>query len=261
VVVVSVVSQKGGAGKTTVVLGLAAAAQVTGCRVLVVDLDPQANASVVLDAARTGWTTHHVLADPRPELLRQAVQATGWGEGVDVVPAELALERRESPGHAGEQRLAGALDGLQGYDLVLVDCPPALGTLTRNGLAAARYALVVTEPTVFGLMGAQQALVAVDTVRAAVNATLRPAGIVLNKLRHTVEHDYRQHEVTEAYPDLVWVPPLPDRAVVAQAQGAHVPLTRWQSAAARELSRTFLDYLERLLPARRCAVARAGKDA
>jgi chromosome partitioning protein len=85
VLVVATSSLKGGVGKTTVALGLAGAAQVHGVRTLVVDLDPQANATVALDAGPTTATVADVLDEPTRTVLRRAITPSGWGEGVDVL--------------------------------------------------------------------------------------------------------------------------------------------------------------------------------
>lgn len=250
--VVSVVSLKGGVGKTSVALGLAGAGWERGLRVLVVDLDPQANATTVLDPPVTPYTVNDVLADARSGVLADAVVRSGWGPEVDLVAAEPALEHRNrvDPGRDrdGALRLRIAMDGLSGYDLVLVDSPPSLGELTKNALAASHRALVVTEPTLFALHGAQQALDAVDVVRAGYNLRLRPAGIVVNRVRPTqTEHAFRLSELRDAYGDLLFAPPLPDRAAVQQAEGAALPVQAWRSPGAREVGQVFEDYLDRLL--------------
>jgi cellulose biosynthesis protein BcsQ len=252
-----VVSLKGGVGKTSVVLGLAGAAQAAGRRALVVDLDPQANASLVLGADRADFTTNDVLADGRPGVLVDAVQSSSWGDGVDVVPAELALEHRNSDRRDIEMTLATTMEGLDGYDIVLLDSPPTLGHLAVTGLAAADRALVVAEPTLFSLVGAEKMLDAIGVVRRTVNRRLRAAGIVVNRARHTSEHDFRVRELMDAYPDLVWQPVIPDRSAAFQAQGALVPVQRYRSAGAAELSRIYAQFLERLLTA---PARRAGKE-
>lgn len=246
--IVSVVSLKGGVGKTSVVLGLAGAAQAAGKRALVIDMDPQANSSLILQSDLADFTTSDVLADGRPGVLADAIQQSGWGEGVDVVPAELSLERRNGDrGRDLEYRLARALEGVDGYDIVLLDSPPSLNMLTINGLTASDMALVVTEPTVFSVVGAEKALDAVDIVRRSFNPRLRPAGIVVNKTRRSPEHEFRLQELQQSYPDLVWLPAIPDRSVTYQAQGAFVPVQSWRSAAAQELRDVFGKHLKRLL--------------
>ena len=106
------------------------------------------------------------------------------------------------------------------FDLVLIDCPPSLGELTRNALYAATDALVVTEPSFFAVNGAEQALEAVSIVATHGNPGLRPIGIVANRVRPTLpEHNYRMDELRSAFGELV-LGGLPDRAAIQQAQGA-----------------------------------------
>lgn len=249
---ISVVSLKGGVGKTSVTLGLAGAAQERGLAVLVVDLDPQANATLALDPAQVHRTTNDVLADARTGVLLEAVTASGWGAGVDLVAAEPGLELRNTPERDGALRLRKSMRGLadRGYDLVLMDSPPSLGELTRNALTASHRALVVTEPSLFAVRAAGQALEAIEVVRASNNLRLRPAGVVVNRVRAgRGEHEYRLAELTGAYGALVLTPPLPERTAVAQAQGACVAVQRWRTPGAREVSAVFDAYLDHVLEA------------
>lgn len=234
----AVLSLKGGTGKTTTVLGLAGAAAAKGLRVLVVDVDPQANATDGLGVTDPDFTTNDVIADARPGVAADAVTPSPW-PGVDLIPAERALEHRgphEGPHSA--QRLRVALTGVpQRYDVVLIDCPPSLEELTRNALAAAEGALVVTEPSYFALTGAAAALDAVDVVRARTNLALVPYGIVVDRFRAaTAEHVYRLGELRESYPRLLLDPPVPERTAVQQAQGAGVAVQTWRSDGGREVS-------------------------
>lgn len=242
-------SLKGGVGKTTVALGLAGAGLIRGLRVLVVDLDPQANATTALAPERVTFTINDVLADGGVDTLAKAVVASGWGKLIDVVPSEASLEQRNRViGGAKEHRLRGAMSGLTGYDLVVLDCPPSLGELTTNALAAAHAALVVTEPTIFAVTGAHQALEAIDVVRRRSNLRLKPAGIVVNRFRaRSSEHRFRLDELTEAYDGLVLPETLPERSAVVAAQGAGLPVQRWPSPGAREVGRVLSGYLDRVL--------------
>ena len=245
--VVSVLSLKGGVGKTSVTLGLAGAAHARGLRTLVIDLDPQANATVVLDPAKVEFTANDVLADGRAGILSQAVVPSGWGDGMSLVASERALEHRAVPEGEGNVRLRITMQGMTDYDLVLLDTPPALGELTRNALTASDLALVVTEPSLFALQGAQQALEAIDVVRA-YNLRLQVAGIAVNRVRPTSsEHRYRMAELALAYGDLLLQPPLPDRAVIQQAAGACTPIQQWRTPAGRDVTRILDGYLDRLL--------------
>jgi cellulose biosynthesis protein BcsQ len=246
----AVVAQKGGVGKTTSLLGIAGAAWARGLRVLVVDLDPQANATAALDPPSTAYTSNDVLADARPGVASDAIVASGWGLGVHLLPAERALEHRAVPeGRDSALRLRIALEGVADrYDLVLVDCPPSLGELTRNALAAVRLALVVTEPSFFALPGAAAALEAVEVVRGSSNLVLRPVGVLVNRARpHTTEHAYRLAELGEAFPDLVLPVTVPDRTAIQQAQGACVPVQAWRSAGAHEAAEAYDTVLDAIL--------------
>ncbi len=246
--VVSVVSLKGGVGKTSVTLGLAGAAWERGLRTLVLDLDPQGNASTVLDPESVRFSASDVLADPGSGLLPHAIAASRWGPTVGVLAADSLLERHNAlAGRDATLRLRIALSGLTGWDLILIDSPPSLAGLTRNALVASHYALVVAEPSLFAVQGAQAALEAIDLVRAD-NLRLRAAGIIVNKLRmQSTEHRFRLDELRSAYAGLVLEPPLMDRTAIQQAEGACVPVQAWRSPGAREVCDAFEDLLDQVL--------------
>lgn len=238
----AVISLKGGVGKTSVVLGLAASAWHAGHRTLVIDLDPQANATSALDPAPFEFTVNDVLADARTGVAQDAIVAAGWGRGIDLIPSERVLEHRNVPdGRDSALRLRMSLAGaLDTYHTVLIDCPPSLGELTRNALAASPAALIVTEPSYFALQGAEQALEAVDVARRATNLGLRPAGIVVNRIRpNAAEHIFRLQELRGSYPDMVLDPVIPERSAIATSQGAAIPLTALHTPGAVQGMRLF----------------------
>ncbi|MEB3366992.1 ParA family protein [Saccharopolyspora mangrovi] len=258
---VAVLSLKGGVGKTTVVLGLASAAMRRGVRTLVVDLDPQCNATAALEPDKTAKGLTDVLADPRPEVLRAAVTGSAWGDEVDVLvgseDAENLNGHQADGGHLS--RLDEALselddliaDGELPYQLVLLDCPPSLGRLTRSALVAADRALLVTEPTIFAVSGVQRAFEAVQAERAT-NPDLQPLGVVVNRVRpRSHEHQYRIDELRDIFGPLVMPVALPDRLAVQQAQGACMPIHQWGTPGAREVALAFNLILARTLRAGR----------
>ena len=248
--IIAALSLKGGVGKTSVVLGLAGAAAERGLRVLVVDLDPQANSTASLDPHHTPFTSSDVLFDARPGIASEAIVSSGWDSQIQLLPSERALEHRATPdGPDSSQRLRRApAEVTEAFDLVLIDCPPSLGELTRNALYAATDALVVTEPSFFAVNGAEQALEAVSIVSTHGNPQLRPIGIVANRVRPTLpEHNYRMDELRSAFGDLV-LGGLPDRAAIQQAQGACVPVQQWTSNGAADINNALGRLLDELRP-------------
>lgn len=255
---VAVLSLKGGVGKTTVVLGLASAALRRGARTLVVDLDPQCNATAALDPHDTTTTLADVLETPHPTVVRASIAHSGWSDEVDVLVGSEGLESLNDP-DPGPRRLGklgralaelGSLlaDGELPYQLVLLDCPPSLGRLTRSALVAADGALLVTEPTLFAVSGANRAFDAVEETREEHNPGLVTVGVVVNRVRpHSYEHQYRIAELRESFGSLVMPVALPDRLAVQQAQGACTPIHAWSTPGAREVSLAFNLLLARLL--------------
>lgn len=255
---VAVLSLKGGVGKTTIALGLASAALRRGARTLVVDLDPQCNATATLDPADTKATLADVLETPRPAVLRDAIAQSGWGEEVDVLVGSETLELlNDQDGDLRRlEKLARALtelgpllaDDELPYQLILLDCPPSLGRLTRSALLAAHGALLVTEPTLFAVSGAQRAFEAVEQTRDRLNPDLSPLGVVVNRVRpQSYEHQYRIAELREHFGNLVMPVALPDRLAVQQAQGACMPIHQWGTPGAREVSLALNLLLARVL--------------
>lgn len=267
--VVASLSLKGGVGKTTVALGLAGAAQQHGLRTLVVDLDPQANATIALDVGATTATVADVLDEPRLSVLRAAIAPSAWGEGLDVMVGAEQLERHNhpEPGPAQLGRLSRALQRLgqldepdladdeapaDPYRLVIIDCPPSLGQLTRSALATADRAVLVTDPTMFAVSGVQRAFDAVQTERMRGNPELQPLGVLINRVRpRNAEHDFRIAELRELFGPLVLPGVLPDRSAIQQAQGACMPIQRWDTPGAREASAVFTLLLGRVLRSER----------
>jgi cellulose biosynthesis protein BcsQ len=256
-----VLSLKGGVGKTSVVLGLAGAALQRGIRTLVVDLDPQGNCTATLDPEPTSTTVSHVLADPKRSVVENAIAPSAWGEGLDVLVGDedVEIHNRPDPDAKRLAKLDQALSTLDGsaddeqdsdapyYRLVIMDCPPSLGQLTRSALVAADRALLVTEPTIYAVTGVQRAFEAVQNERE-YNPDLQPLGVVINRARiRSIEHNYRIKELREIFGPLVLPTVLPDRAAVQHAQGAGQPIQLWGTPGAREMTIAFDALLARIL--------------
>jgi cellulose biosynthesis protein BcsQ len=251
--IVSVLSLKGGVGKTSVVLGLAGAAVSRGLASLVVDLDPQGNATSILRTHKSRKTVADVLSNPTKAIIEEALTSCDWEIGpgeVDVLASHSNVIRFDSwTGQAFRPKLTRALQHLEGYDLVLIDCPPSLGALTREALAASDLALVVTTPSFFGAQGVERAVEEINEIKRSVNPNLSLAGIVVNRVRSVAEeHQYRTDELGSIYGKAtLFKPLLPERIAVAQAEGYGQPVGQVKTAGGREVSDIFDQYLTKLL--------------
>ncbi|MDH3706520.1 MAG: ParA family protein [Acidimicrobiia bacterium] len=227
--VVAVVNQKGGVGKTTVVLGLAASAWAAGERVVVIDLDPQANATTGLGVFGPSSTVDDALAVDRPGSLAGVLTSAEWPDGGPqplVASGTPALAVREpqlvNDPIGAQDRLAVAIEGLNA-DVVLIDCPPSLGLLTVNGLFAADRALVVTEPGAWASDGVNQIVRTVDRVASRRIRPIELGGIAVNKLGRTRDARY-WHEQLVAEHGEACLPPIRQRAALPEAAAQSLPI-------------------------------------
>jgi chromosome partitioning protein len=241
-------NQKGGVGKTTVTLGIAAELAARAASVLLIDLDPQASATKVLGVDLEGDSSMaDVMLEPDRFPLCDAIRAIEWG--FDLAPAETALASRESRrSTADEFVLRRQLETCSSYDVALIDCPPSLGVLTLNALAAASHLVIVTEPSFLALQGIKELLETRDLVRAHYNEALLLAGVVANRVERTVEHRVAMAEIASFFgSNLVWLPALPKRTLLQDAARRGRPLLDLQSRAARDLASEFrrlVDHME-----------------
>ena len=249
---VAVLNQKGGVGKTTVALGLASAAWAAGLKTLIVDLDAQANATWALgiDPSLSNFGTGDAIKANRKGVASSMIVQAGWGEDIWILPAAGDLTEREADVRRENAvgRLSRALEGVtDDFDLVLIDCAPSLGLNTSNGLAAAKGALLVVEPTVFGLRGVEPVLDLIEDVWSSDNRDLDLAGVVLNRVPAvSADAQARIAELNKMVStQSVWRPTIPQRVIVNTAHHERAPLHAFGSQS-RELTEIFDAHLRKL---------------
>jgi chromosome partitioning protein len=234
--IIAVANQKGGVGKTTTTINLATALAAVKKKVLVVDLDPQGNASTGLGVDRKSrrLDTYRMIIGGIG--LLEAVQKSTV-PGLDIVPAgmdlsgaELELVDMENREHRLKQAIG---DGAQGYDYVLIDCPPALGLLTLNALVASQAVLVPLQCEFFALEGLSHLMRTIERVQKVFNPALEIQGIVLtmydkrNNLSDQVASDVREY-----FGDKVYKTVIPRNVRVSEAPSYGKPVLMYDMKCA-----------------------------
>jgi chromosome partitioning protein len=251
--IIAIANQKGGVGKTTTTINLGAALAETGIRVLIVDLDPQGNASTGLgiDLDVRDYTTYDLLLDDVP--LSDIIQKTAH-EDLNIIPATVDLSSADLELMSNEKRSFLLHDALRQHamenfdiDVILIDCPPSLNLLTINAMVAAHSVLIPLQSEFFALEGLSQLMLTVREVRQSANPALRIEGIVLtmvdtrNNLSAQVEKDARDN-----LGDLVFRTRIPRNVRVSEAPSYALPVLHYDpqskgAQAYRDLARELME--------------------
>ncbi|UTH49994.1 ParA family protein [Loktanella salsilacus] len=237
--IIAVANQKGGVGKTTTTINLGAALAEQGQNVLLIDLDPQGNASTGLGitADRRDVTTYDFLVgDASPS---EAIQSTTF-TNLSIIPATTDLSSADIELISNEKRSFLLFDALRqlpmdafAFDYILIDCPPSLNILTVNAMVAAHAVIVPLQSEFFALEGLSQLMLTIREVRQTANKSLRIAGVVLtmydrrNNLSQQVEADAREN-----LGGLVYTTVIPRNVRLSEAPSYSLPALAYDSNSA-----------------------------
>ncbi len=248
---IAIFNQKGGVGKTTTNINLAACLAMRGKRVLVLDIDPQGNTTSGLGISKKnlGLTTYDILIggdaiDPKTAIAHTAVK------DLDIIPASVQLAGAEIELvqlEGREKRLKRAIDLVKGdYDFIFIDCPPSLGLLTINSLTAVDSVLIPIQCEFYALEGVSQLMSTIDLVRRSLNPDLAIQGVILSMFDGRTNLSIQVvQEVKKYFRGKVYKTVIPRNVRLAEAPSYGMPITLYDPRS--KGARAYLAFADELL--------------
>lgn len=247
---IAIFNQKGGVGKTTTNINLAACLALKGKRVLILDIDPQGNTTSGIGIRKKGLekTTYEVLIDEKMKV-EEAILPT-IVKNLDIVPASVQLAGAEIELvklEGREKRLKRALDSVRDrYDYIFIDCPPSLGLLTINSLTAVDSVLIPIQCEFYALEGVSQLVSTIDLVRKSLNPKLEIQGVILSMFDGRTNLSIQVvNEVKKYFKSKVYSTVIPRNIRLAEAPSFGLPITEYDPKSKGALA--YLEFAEEFL--------------
>lgn len=248
---IAIFNQKGGVGKTTTNINLAACLALKGQKILVLDIDPQGNTTSGMGISKKGlkYTAYEILIDDSVEP-NQAILPTGV-KNLDIIPASVQLAGAEIELvqlEGREKRLKKALDKIKGkYDYIFIDCPPSLGLLTINSLTAVDSVLIPIQCEFYALEGVSQLMSTIELVKKSLNPKLEVQGVILSMFDGRTNLSIQVvEEVKKYFREKVYTTVIPRNVRLAEAPSFGLPITEYDprskgAVAYMEFAEEFLE--------------------
>ena len=247
---IAIFNQKGGVGKTTTNINLAACLALKGKKVLILDIDPQGNTTSGIGIRKKGLekTTYEVLIDEKMKV-EEAILPT-IVKNLDIVPASVQLAGAEIELvklEGREKRLKRALDSVRDkYDYIFIDCPPSLGLLTINSLTAVDSVLIPIQCEFYALEGVSQLVSTIDLVRKSLNPKLEIQGVILSMFDGRTNLSIQAvNEVKKYFKSKVYSTVIPRNIRLAEAPSFGLPITEYDPKSKGALA--YLEFAEEFL--------------
>jgi chromosome partitioning protein len=247
---IAIFNQKGGVGKTTTNINLAACLALKGKKVLILDIDPQGNTTSGIGIRKKGLekTTYEVLVDEKMKV-EEAILPT-IVKNLDIVPASVQLAGAEIELvklEGREKRLKRALDSVRDqYDYIFIDCPPSLGLLTINSLTAVDSVLIPIQCEFYALEGVSQLVSTIDLVRKSLNPKLEIQGVILSMFDGRTNLSIQVvNEVKKYFKSKVYSTVIPRNIRLAEAPSFGLPITEYDPKSKGALA--YLEFAEEFL--------------